>query len=242
MKNWLVAMVVSVSFIMPMTLTATEKDEAWVDLLEDGLNAWGDSRGWATADDVVVNPDHEQQLKVTKAGKSIAVVTKKSRAAYLLTKEMHGDLEAKIEFMVPKGSNSGIYFMGRYEVQIFDSFGKKKVTHSDCGGIYQRWGKHRDNGHPPRVNASSAPGTWQSYEVIFRAPRFDTKGKKTENAKFIKVVHNGKVIHENVEVTGPTRSAMKESEPEEAKGPIRIQGDHGPVAIRKFVITELTLD
>jgi hypothetical protein len=143
--------------------------------------------------------------------------------------------------MVPKGSNSGIYFMGRYEIQVFDSYGKKEVKHSDCGGIYQRWGKHKDNGHAPKVNAAGKPGTWQTYDVVFRAPRFDENGKKTENAKFVKVVHNGKVIHENVEVTGPTRAAMKENAPEETKGPIRIQGDHGPVAYRNFRIRHIDL-
>lgn len=80
------------------------------------------------------------------------------------------------------------------------------------------------------VNASKEPGTWQKYEVVFRAPRIDENGNKTENAEFVKVVHNGQLIHKNAEVTGPTREAMKEFEPEEAMGPIRIQGDHGPVA------------
>lgn len=214
----------------------------WVDLLEDGLSAWQDSSGWTTGDEVILNPINEKELSVSKPGKTIALVETKSKAAYLLTKEKFGDIEATIEFMVSKGSNSGIYFMGRYEIQVFDSFGKTEVTHSDCGGIYQRWGKNKDNGQPPRVNASTAPGTWQKFEVTFRAPRFDENGKKTENAKFIKVVHNGQLIHENAEVTGPTRAAMKGSEPEEAMGPIRIQGDHGPVAYRVIKIKHVELN
>ncbi len=181
-------------------------------------------------------PANESELKVSKAGERIAVVERKSRATYLLSREMHDDIEAVIEFMVPRGSNSGIYFMGRYELQVLDSYGKTNVTHGDCGGIYQRRGKHRDNGHPPMVNASTAPGTWQTFEVVFRAPRFDQNGRKTAHAKFVKVVHNSRLIHENVEVTGPTLSAMKEHEPEEAMGPVRVQGDHGPVAYRTFKI------
>ncbi|HAR66450.1 MAG TPA: hypothetical protein DCR55_09600 [Lentisphaeria bacterium] len=212
-----------------------------IDLLKDGLTAWQDSTGWTTANEVIVNPANEKELTVSKPGKAIAVVVKKSRAAYLLTKELHGDLEAVIEFMVPKGSNSGIYFMGRYEIQVLDSFGKTEVKHGDCGGIYQRWGKHKDNGQAPKVNASTAPGTWQKFEITFRAPRFDETGKKTENARFVKVVHNGQLVHENAEVTGPTRSAMKEHAPEEARGPVRIQGDHGAVAYRTFTIKHLTL-
>ena len=91
------------------------------------------------------------------------------------------------------------------------------------------------------MNASKNPGTWQKYEVVFRAPRFDKNGKKIENAKFVKVVHNGQLIHENVEVTGPTRAAMKEYEPEVAMGPIRLQGDHGPVAYRTIKIKHIML-
>jgi hypothetical protein len=224
-------------------LTPVEKEGSkWINLLEDGMTAWKDSRGWKTANEVVMDSANKRNLKITKEGNSIAVVeTRKDRGAYLISKEQHGDIEAVIEFMVPKGSNSGIYFMGRYEIQVLDSFGKKKVRHSDCGGIYQRWGKHRDNGKPPAVNASTAPGTWQTFEVVFRAPRFDENGKKIENAKFVKVTHNGKAIHENAEVTGPTRAAMKERAPEEAKGPIRIQGDHGPVAYKTIKIRHIKL-
>lgn len=229
---WMAVSVTTVSF----------GEEQWVDFLEDGLTRWQDSRGWKTGDEVVVHPDNETELSVSKPGKAIAMVGTKSRAVYLLSKDMHGDIEALIEFMIPKGSNSGIYFMGRYELQVYDSYGKTEVHHLDCGGIYQRWGKHQDQGHPPAVNASTAPGTWQIFEVVFRAPRFDENGRKTENAKFVKVVHNGTQIHENVEVTGPTRSAMKERQPEEPKGPLRIQGDHGAVAYRTIKIRHITLE
>ncbi len=218
------------------------KETEWIDLLADGLTAWRDSRGWRTGDEVIVNPANERDLKVSKPGRRIAAVTKKAKGVYLLSKESHADIQARIEFMVPKGSNSGIYFMGRYEIQVFDSYGKTRVKYSDCGAIYRRWGKNKDNGHPPRVNASTAPGTWQTFDVLFRAPRFDAGGRKTENARFIKVVHNGRVIHENVEVTGPTRAAMKEYEPEVPRGPVRIQGDHGPVAYRTIRIRHASFD
>ena len=73
--------------------------------------------------------------------------------------------------------------------------------------------------------------------MTFRAPCFDGLGKKTANACFVKVVHNGKVIHENVEVTGPTRAAMYEDE--KPTGPIMLQGDHGPVAYRSVRVRPL---
>src|SRR5262249_49585304 len=143
------------------------------------------------------------------------------------SKAEHGDAEIHVEFCVPKDSNSGVYVMGRYEVQILDSFSKPAINEHDCGAIYERWkdGKGYE-GHAPSVNASKAPGEWQSFDITFRAPRFDGSGKKTENARFLKVIHNGQVIHENVEVTGPTRGS-KFGDEESATGPIILQGDHG---------------
>jgi hypothetical protein len=87
-------------------------------------------------------------------------------------------------------------------------------------------------GHSPKVNASKPPGEWQTFDITFRAPRFDAESKKTENARIVKVIHDGKVIHQNVELNGPTRGPIAEDE--KPKGPIRLQGDHGPVAYRNI--------
>ena len=86
------------------------------------------------------------------------------------------------------------------------------------------------------MNASLAPGKWQSFDIVFRAPRFDESGKKTANAVFEKVIHNGVVVHENAELTGPTRGGYGKEKP---VGPLRLQGDHGPVAYRNIYIEEL---
>lgn len=171
---------------------------------------------------------------------------KSRRAPYLFTRDEFQDVQVHFEFMVPKGSNSGIYMMGRYEIQILDSFGKEKVGFGDLGGLYQRWdpkrGKRKEGyeGVPPRVNAAKAPGQWQTIDITFRAPRFDKDGKKTENARFIKVLVNGQPVHENQEAAGPTRSHPLRDEA--AKGPIAIQGDHGPIAIRSFTVKPLELE
>ena len=135
-------------------------------------------------------------------------------------------------------TNSGIYLQGRYEVQLLDSWGVDEPTFADAGGIYQRWdpergaGREGFEGRAPRVNASFAPGLWQKLKIRFRAPRFDGRGRKTENARFVRVVHNGVVVQENVEITGPTRSSMIPGEA--PSGPLVIQGDHGPVAVRNI--------
>ncbi len=152
----------------------------------------------------------------------------------------HGNIKISLDFMVPKGSNSGIYLQGRYEVQICDSWLKKDPTDSDCGTIYQRWdeargtGKEGYEGHPPHLNACRAPGLWNHLEIDFRAPTFDASGKKTTNARFNKVVMNGITLHENLELLGVTRGAI--SNTEAATGPLRIQGDHGEVAFKNLQI------
>jgi hypothetical protein len=127
--------------------------------------------------------------------------------------------------MVPQGSNSGIYVMGEYEVQILDSFGKEQVGAGDIGGLY--------GAAAPRLNAAKAPGEWQKFVIEFQAPKFDGD-KKIANAKFKKVTLNGQVIHEDVEMQGPTPSGVTGKEA--ATGPLMFQGDHGPVAFRNIEI------
>ena len=176
-------------------------------------------------------------------GTGILVNGPKGKANDLVTEAEFGDAQIHVEFCVPRHSNSGIYVMGRYEIQVFDSFGvqKDKYPGIECGGVYPRWINEQNvEGHSPRVNASKPPGEWQSFDITFRAPRFDVSGKKTADAAFVKVLHNGKVIHEHVELTGATRSGTPG--PEVAVGPLRLQGDHGPVAYRNLRVKPLKLN
>jgi hypothetical protein len=156
----------------------------------------------------------------------------------LFTTLEHGDIFLSLDFMVPRGSNSGIYLQGRYEIQLFDSWLVKSPRVTDCGSIYERWDEEKPEGqkgyegHPPRVNASLAPNVWQHLEIEFQAPRFDSDGRKIQPARFVKVELNGITIHENIFVFGPTRAAAFHDEKPE--GPLMIQGDHGPVAFRNI--------
>jgi hypothetical protein len=193
---------------------------------------------WKLAGDVYYNLNKAGKGKI-QPGTGVLVndPSDKSRDN-LFTKMEHGDIELELDFMMDKGSNSGIYLQGRYEVQLFDSWGVQNPTAADCGGIYERWDESRPGdrkgyeGHAPAVNVSKAPGLWQHYKIVFRAPRFNEQGQKTANAVFVQVIHNGVVIHENVEVTGPTRAAAFQDE--QPLGPLMIQGDHGRVAIRNI--------
>ena len=224
--------------------------------IRSGLVAWyghrhsveGDGVGdWNLVGGAELDPSDETRLTTTP-GVDVLFNGREGKTRDILTRTEYGDTEIHVEFMIPKGSNSGVYVMGRYEVQILDSYGKKsdELKSGDCGGIYQSWdarkpkGSRGSGGKPPRVNASRAPGEWQSFDITFRAPRFDTNGNKTDNARFVKVIHNGVLIHENFEVPGPTRAATWESpDDEKPTGPLMFQGDHGPVALRNLRVVSL---
>ncbi|SHE53613.1 protein of unknown function [Mariniphaga anaerophila] len=202
---------------------------------DDFKNPKGD---WFEAGDAKLNPDNERELLAVE-GEGVFVNGTKGVTKHLFTKQPHGDIILELEFMLSKGSNSGVYLQGRYEVQVFDSSGKEKVGSGDCGGIYERWDEKREgkkgyDGIPPLINACKNPGEWQTYYIHFKAPRFNKKGEKKRNARFKKVVLNGEVVHKNVEATGPTRSSLDNLE--EPTGLLMLQGDHGPVAYRNIRI------
>jgi hypothetical protein len=194
---------------------------------------------WMTVESVRMDPANPKTLVLGPAGpQGILVNGKLGKTVNLVTTEKYGDVEAEIEFLVPQGSNSGVYFQGLYEIQILDSFGNTDLKFGDCGGVYARYIDGKSvGGAAPRVNASKPPGEWQTFHVWFRAPRFDAGGKKIRNARFEKVLHNGVLIHENVEVEGPTRASM--SHAEAPTGPLMLQGDHGPVAFRRISVRRL---
>jgi hypothetical protein len=203
---------------------------------------WRNSAGWEIVGDAMLNPDNPKLL-ATKPGKGVLINGPVGKARDIVTKEQFGDVRILLEFIISEGSNSGVYLQGQYEIQIFDSCKMQNPPYPgiECGGIYERWDEKRDpkgyEGHSPRVNAALAPGNWQTFDITFRAARFDNNGKKIANARMEKILLNGVLIHENVELTGPTRGPMfSEDRP---VGPLRLQGDHGPVAFRNIFIYTL---
>ena len=92
-------------------------------------------------------------------------------------------------------------------------------------------------GSAPRINAARRPGEWQTYQAWFRAPRFDATGKKTQPARFLRVLLNGQLVQSDVDVAGPTRAAL--AVPEAPERPLMLQGDHGPVAFRNIHVRPL---
>jgi len=220
--------------LFPGSIAEPADARGWLELSKS-LDPWKTPHGkWFFAGDVGLKPDNARQL-AAKPGTGVMVNGPTGRTNDLFTKQAFGDLEVHVEFLIPKGSNSGIKFHGHYEIQIVDSYGAKKLSGDSCGGIYPRAEPkpkyhHIDQGVAPRVNAARRPGEWQTLDVIFLAPRFDAAGKKTANARIVKAVLNGQLIHEDVELRWPTGANWHNKEM--ATGPLMLQGDHGGVAFR----------
>lgn len=205
----------------------------------------GDMKGFKKAMDnwkivgKVYADTNEDEMLSSEEGTGILVnLPNEEQRDNLYTAFEHGDLELEIDVMMPKGSNSGLYFQSRYEVQLFDSWGVEDPKHGDMGGIYQRWDNTKEEGNEgfegfaPKMNAAKSPGLWQHLKIIFHAPKFDAAGNKTKNAWFEEVWLNGVLIHRNVELSGPTRGGMGPEEVPSAS--LMIQGDHGPVAMKNI--------
>jgi Domain of Unknown Function (DUF1080) len=243
MIRTLLALAASAAFVLPLPALAGD-DDGWVALTgEHPLDAWRKpTAAWYEAGDAKPDPKDPKKL-VPLEGRGVILNGQNGRTRNLLSKTEFGDIEAHFEFMVPKGSNSGIKFEGLYEIQLFDSYGVTKLTANNCcGGVYPRAEllpkyHYLDEGVPPRVNAAKPFGQWQTLDVIFHAPRFDAQGKKTADARLVKVVLNGQVIHEDVALKTPTGHAWHNKEV--TKGPILLQADHGPVAFRNIRVRPL---
>ncbi len=219
-------------------------------LTELPLTALADFRGattasptpnWRIVGDVMADFMQKDALTTQPGTGILANVPAKpeyGRKFDLVTTIEHGDLDLELDYLLAKGSNSGVYLQGRYELQLFDSWGVKTVGVHDNGAVYERWNEAKPEGakgyegHAPRQNVSRAPGLWQHLKIVFQAPRFDASGKKTANARMLRVELNGVLVQENIELTGPTRGPLADNEV--PRGPLLFQGDHGPVAFRNI--------
>lgn len=210
------------------------------------LDSYRPANGWKIVGSAVVDQQHPEALSLGEGQSTLLSngAEKNKNTPYLITRKEFADQEINVEFMIPKGSNSGFYLMGRYEIQVLDSHGATRLFAGHMGGLYARWDPARKkekksssyDGKPPLVNAAKPFGQWQHLTIKFRAPRFDQHGKKTANAHFLEVILNGQTVQKNIDATGPTRSHPLQGEC--PKGPLAIQGDHGPVVIRKLEIIE----
>lgn len=207
--------------------------------LKEFNNAGGN---WHIAGDVKADYTKNHDLSFTPGSGILVNLPTPSDRKDLYTNLKHGDIDLELDCMMAKGSNSGIYLQGRYEIQLLDSWGVVNPRSSDMGGIYERYdnsrpeGQKNIDGHAPRQNTSKAPGLWQHMKISFQAPRFEG-GVKVKNAKVLSIELNGILILENIELFAPTAGSV--SEVEVASDALRIQGDHGQVAFKNIVITQM---
>jgi hypothetical protein len=157
----------------------------------------------------------------------------------IATRQGFGDCQLHIEWASPavvKGNgqgrgNSGVYLSGRYEIQVLDSYNNKTYYHGQAGAVYKQ--------HAPLVNACRKPGEWQSYDIVYHAPRFDADGQLSKPGT-VTVLQNGVLIQDNVQImgaTGPSGAPKYKAHP--LKQPLALQ-DHGnPVRYRNIWIREL---
>jgi len=154
------------------------------------------------------------------------------------TKQRFGDCQLHLEWRAPepKGDgqgrgNSGVFFFDRYEVQILDCYENRTYPDGMTAALYGQ--------QPPMVNACRAPGEWQTYDIAFRAPRFDADGQLVSPA-LVTVFHNGVLVHHAEALLGATRHRdVAAYAPHDPQGPIGIQ-DHGnPIAFRNIWVREV---
>jgi hypothetical protein len=213
-------------------------------VIEPGTTSTQDSPGRPPSDAVVLfdGKDLSQWLgedgqpakwKVTDGAMEVVPHTKS-----IHTRQPFGDCQLHVEFREPvppsgegqERGNSGVFLMGLYEIQVLDSYDNKTYADGEASALYGQF--------PPQVNASRPAGQWQMYDVIFHGPRF-RDGKLLRPAR-VTVLHNGVLVQDNVELSGPT--AHHDRPPYKAtpdKLPLSLQ-DHGnPVRFRNIWIREL---
>jgi hypothetical protein len=157
----------------------------------------------------------------------------------LYTREKFGDCQLHIEWQEPANisgesqerGNSGVYIMSLYEIQVLDSYHSPTYADGQAGAIYGQW--------PPLVNPARKPGEWQSYDVVFEAPRFE--GEKLTRRAFMTLFYNGVLVHNHQPLNGPTEYRVVLPYKPHGDEPLRLQ-DHGttqPVRYRNVWIRKL---
>lgn len=220
-------------------------------IVEPGTTSTTAKPGAAPSDAVVLfdGTDLSQWVQRGRGGKMLEPAWKVENGyieiapgtGSLMTKEKFGDVQLHIEWATPAEpraasqgrGNSGVMLMSLYEIQVLDSYDNISYADGQAGAIYGQY--------PPLVNASRKPGAWQSYDIVFEAPRFED-GELAKPA-YVTVFHNGILLHHRKEMMGPMRHrAPSEYKPHAAELPLLLQGHGNPVRYRNIWIRPLDLE
>lgn len=205
----------------------------------------GSVTGMPTADAVVLFDGESfagwESVEAGSKGWTVAdgVLTVTPGTGDIRTKQQFGDVQLHVEWRIPElpaektgqdRGNSGVFLQERYEIQVLDSLQNRTYSNGQAGAIYKQ--------HVPQVNASRPAGQWQSYDIVFIAPRFASDGSLRSPARMT-VFHNGVLIHHDVPLAGGTTYRGKPSYSAHGDGALRLQ-DHGhPVSFRNIWLRKL---
>jgi hypothetical protein len=252
-KYVLIALGFAIILALPVSSTA-QVDQKWKihdlarpvpSVIDPGTASTQDSAGRPPSDAVVLFNGKDLSRWAHKDGSAAKWKVENGYAevvpktGYIFTRDAFGDCQLHVEFaepVPPKGEsqergNSGVFLMGLYEIQVLDSYENKTYADGQASAVYGQY--------PPQVNASRPSAQWQSYDIVFHGPRFDSSGKLLRPAR-VTVLHNGVLVQDNVELTGPTAHMARPPYKAHAdRLPLGLQ-DHGePVRFRNLWIREL---
>jgi hypothetical protein len=214
-------------------------------VVDPGISSTQDSAGRPPSDAVVLFDGKDLSKWAHKDGSPARWKVESGyletvpKTGYIYTREAFGDCQLHVEFaepVPPKGEsqgrgNSGVFLMGLYEIQVLDSYENRTYADGQAAAVYGQY--------PPLVNASRPPGQWQSYDIVFHAPRLDKTGKLLRPAR-VTVLHNGVLVQDNVELSGPTaHGARPPYSPQPEKLPLALQDHSNPIRFRNIWIREL---
>ncbi|HXM95774.1 MAG TPA: DUF1080 domain-containing protein [Candidatus Dormibacteraeota bacterium] len=215
-------------------------------VIDPGTSSTQDSAGHRPSDAVVLFDGKDLSKWVHKDGSAAKWKVENGFAEVgagtgdIFTKDAFGDCQLHVEFAEPtpasgesqERGNSGVFLMSTYEIQVLDSFDNKTYADGQAAAVYGQY--------PPLVNASRPPGQWQTYEIVFHAPRFDESKKLLRPAR-VTLLHNGVLVQDNVELTGPTSHGERPPYKAHADAlPLGLQDHHNAVRYRNIWIRKLT--
>ncbi len=208
----------------------------------DGLNPPGDAVILFDGSDMSEwdIPGHTEWVVENGIVTIAASPDRQVQPVWIFSRRTFGDIQLHVEWRSPvkvegegqRRGNSGIFLPGRYEIQVLDSYENPTYVNGQCASIYKQ--------RPPLVNACRKPGEWQTYDIIFRAPRFFSNGRLKTAAR-VTVIHNGILVHNHAKIEGRTTFiGHPEYVAHPVKQPLGLQ-DHGDaVSFRNIWLRDLS--